>query len=1177
MNGTNGRATVKQERIKREKLASQRRKATTPPRNSDGEEDANNEPNGRQSQSLGPHDDEDDDEGPRRRRKRIRVSDTGDAVEAGQGDDENGEADDDEPAPPRPVTLPRAEDGYVPGSIVRVLLKNFVTYDWVEFSPGPYLNMIIGPNGTGKSSIACALCIGLGWPPSLLGRAGELKAFVKNGCDEGFIEIELRGPLGKPNLVIRRLLNANDNKSIWRLNGQETTAKEVQSRVQALNVQVDNLCTFLPQDKVSSFAHMTPQQLLRETQKAAGHPNLTKWHQMLIDSGKTLGQLDESLKTDYASIEDKQNRNARLEREVAKFKERREIEKQVAILKIMHPFAVTWQLQLQERELKADLAQKRTLMERMNAKNKPLNDLKAKLETIVADQRNGRKRMQDAMQAKMKEMQKKSNEGEQLEKAAADTANALQGIKAAEKKRKQRIEGWRKQIEELEKKVANPPEVEDEADIRAELTTINEKLAEVQTEDSNVKDDLRKSVDEQARFIGQRERCAAELQRLLDVEQQRLANLRRWDPDCALAVEWMRKNGDKFKMEVFEPALLSARPKDMRYVDQLESCLGGNQFKIFVAQCQEDYNTLNHYINDTPKGVGRKLRINIWYRPQGSEVPPPPMSNEEMAQLGFWGYALDFLDCPEGMKWFFQREVNMHRTAIGPDSVDIGRAMELVARNPRDGGSSFITGRTVSSVSRSAYGARKVQNSTRDIRPARNWAQQPGVDEQAKRNLQIQINECGEQEKECLKHQNDFENKGKAIQKRHSELSAQKRSIGNRLEKRKKALQEYHKDQLKLENVMQQLQTEEAQKPPEAQRVKLKEDLLKIAKRRVRIAREYTNLVRAFIQEQENGTRAMLDVVQAEANLAALDRHVTQSSERFQKVLRETKEANEKHKEALNKVAQATTRAQNVLQGSDPELQNQWKDLEKTAAHETRSPDDIMQQIETENAKLELNIATNPAVVRQYEERQREIAELEEAVAQKEAKKNRLVKSIEKVKGQWYPALQQLVASINDKFSAAFERVHCAGEVNISQDEDYDKWAIDIMVKFRDSEKLTLLTGHRQSGGERSLTTILYLMSLTELARAPFSLVDEINQGMDQRAERLVHNQLVEVTCREESGQYFLITPKLLPDLAYHERMTVLCINNGEWLPDRRGIGSLQKMLDEYVAKNGGRARVSSN
>jgi hypothetical protein len=31
--------------------------------------------------------------------------------------------------------------------------------------------------------------------------------------------------------------------------------------------------------------------------------------------------------------------------------------------------------------------------------------------------------------------------------------------------------------------------------------------------------------------------------------------------------------------------------------------------------------------------------------------------------------------------------------------------------------------------------------------------------------------------------------------------------------------------------------------------------------------------------------------------------------------------------------------------------------------------------------------------------------------------------------------------------------------------------------------------------------------------------------------------------------RYFLITPKLLPDLYYNERMRVLCIYNSEWLP----------------------------
>jgi hypothetical protein len=46
--------------------------------------------------------------------------------------------------------------------------------------------------------------------------------------------------------------------------------------------------SFLPQDKVSEFAAMTPQQLLRETQRAAGDERLTSWHDTLISTGKDL-------------------------------------------------------------------------------------------------------------------------------------------------------------------------------------------------------------------------------------------------------------------------------------------------------------------------------------------------------------------------------------------------------------------------------------------------------------------------------------------------------------------------------------------------------------------------------------------------------------------------------------------------------------------------------------------------------------------------------------------------------------------------------------------------------------------------------------------------------------------------------------------------------------------------
>jgi len=66
------------------------------------------------------------------------------------------------------------------------------------------------------------------------------------------------------------------------------------------------------------------------------------------------------------------------------------------------------------------------------------------------------------------------------------------------------------------------------------------------------------------------------------------------------------------------------------------------------------------------------------------------------------------------------------------------------------------------------------------------------------------------------------------------------------------------------------------------------------------------------------------------------------------------------------------------------------------------------------------------------------------------------------------------------------------------------------------------------------------------MAQAPFRVVDEINQGMDPRNERMVHERMVEIACREHTSQYFLITPKLLSGLRYDERMRVHTIVSGE-------------------------------
>lgn len=51
--------------------------------------------------------------------------------------------------------------------------------------------MIIGPNTTGKSSIVCAICLGLAGKTAFLGRAQHPSEFIKHGKQKATIVIEM--------------------------------------------------------------------------------------------------------------------------------------------------------------------------------------------------------------------------------------------------------------------------------------------------------------------------------------------------------------------------------------------------------------------------------------------------------------------------------------------------------------------------------------------------------------------------------------------------------------------------------------------------------------------------------------------------------------------------------------------------------------------------------------------------------------------------------------------------------------------------------------------------------------------------------------------------------------------------------------------------------------------------
>jgi structural maintenance of chromosomes protein 5 len=225
-------------------------------------------------------------------------------------------------------------DGFQPGSIIRVKVENFVTYERAEFFPGPNLNMVIGPNGTGKSSLVCAICLGLGYTPKHLGRAGNVKEFVKHGKDTAMIEIELqKRHKDRANHIIRTLIRREQGTQKWWLNGQETTHKKIQVLVKDLKIQVDNLCQFLPQDRVVEFASSGPVDLLGETLRAAAPVEMLESQATLKELRAEQKRIQEQATTDAETLKNWESRQQGLQADVNRIREREEIKAQIDILK----------------------------------------------------------------------------------------------------------------------------------------------------------------------------------------------------------------------------------------------------------------------------------------------------------------------------------------------------------------------------------------------------------------------------------------------------------------------------------------------------------------------------------------------------------------------------------------------------------------------------------------------------------------------------------------------------------------------------------------------------------------------------------------------------------------------------------------------------------------------------
>ncbi|KAK4514210.1 54S ribosomal protein L2 mitochondrial [Mucor velutinosus] len=1089
-----------------------------------------------------------------------------DSMESGDDNDdaEGANASPSEPAPEmRNLDLKPLEadvDGFVEGSIVKLTLTNFVTYDYCEIAPGPHMNMIIGPNGTGKSTIVCAIALGLGGTPALLGRARDINEFVKTGEDESTIMIELK-KVGTRNITISRSFKKSGNSSIWRINGKNCPSREVQAIVNGFNIQVDNLCQFLPQDRVAEFAELTPPLLLQRTQAAAGKAELHEMQQKLVRLRDDEKALMKSHESDLLHLKSIKAKNQELERDVLRMQQREKLQKNIKLLESQIPLVKYTESKARYDRAQIDYEAAKDTYQRAKDEVAPIKSL---LDQVAAEKRKAGIELDKAENAYRTGMRKVKEVMESIKTKRAEinsTKRSIEERKAKVPEKEREIERLEAKIKHMEEQLANRPD-DDTSQFEDAIAKINKELSELNMKQNDVNgrgDDEKRKMNQLAERM---KYMRAELEKLENVKQARLKKLVAAYPDVLKGYNWLKQNRDKLKGRVYEPAILLLNLKDPRYARQVEFAMGGprsTHLRSFICEQEDDYRFMTSILFDQ-----MKLKINInWPDLDPNHDYQKPCANIDQlkARTGLEHFISEILEGPKYVVDTMCLECHLDKIPVSLNRVD---AKAIV-----DSGlfQKFTTGDTFYNVKTSLYGRKSTQTKTSVIPPPHFLGN--SVDTEALASLKEEMRgiQASQQQGEINLKEISREHdtiKAAMAEKRHAkeDQQSQKRDVQKRIQVYEHALRRcetYKKELVEMRKRPEEDKEAIAQLEQSVERMIEEEDaaLKNHAKYVTKVIglfeeRNKAAMLSHFMDSKDHAINAYASS-QTE-NLEEAKRNLNIFKNAFLQAQRETKECMNATKNAGRDLPEDLIEEYN-------EIVLKWRQAEgglQTTLIELES------RIAEEQGKVAGIRFANANAMDHYQDRKKSIEAYEAKAEQTRATLENMRNQIQTLKGQWAPLIKELVARIDEKFSAAFSRIKCAGAIQLEESEDFDKWGINILVKFRDAEKLQLLTGQRQSGGERSVSTILYLMSLQDLAASPFRVVDEINQGMDPRNERMIHEQIVQSATREGTSQYFLITPKLLPDLFYNDRMRVLCIYNSEWLPEK--IKPLQAYLDHAKA-----------
>ena len=188
-----------------------------------------------------------------------------------------------------------------------------------------------------------------------------------------------------------------------------------------------------------------------------------------------------------------------------------------------------------------------------------------------------------------------------------------------------------------------------------------------------------------------------------------------------------------------------------------------------------------------------------------------------------------------------------------------------------------------------------------------------------------------------------------------------------------------------------------------------------------------------------------------------------------------------------------------------------------------RSTSDVLDEMRMTDGHIAALADVSEDIERMYDSYSKLYLELKEkACLVAENREKALVEVKTRIEA-WRNVVQNLLNHVNLQYQAILSEAQAIGEVQLINKQDIEAAGLEIHVGFK-GVKSVPLNSYTQSGGERSIATMSFLLALQHHVRSPFRAVDEYDIHMDPRNREIIADLLVS-SVKGLDAQYLAITP----------------------------------------------------